>query len=263
MPLVEVNGVQLLVEGAGTGDPVVLVHGSWDTREVWALVEPELTSAYRVVSYDRRGHGASGDSAQPGVRRDDEDDLAALIEGRGLAPAHVVGNSFGASVTLGLAARRPDLFRSICVHEPPLFSVVPPVAQKFRADMAPVAELIEQGDHRGGAKLFVDTVIGPGIWDELSTDEQGALITNAATFLGELRDPVFDAIDLESLAKLPGRVLLTRGDQSPPYFAPVVAELARLPPVEVTLIPGAGHEPHLTHSTEFVALVQDFVSRAG
>src|SRR5262245_34120568 len=206
------------------------------------MVEPELTPSYRVLSYDRRGHGASGDSPQAGTRRDDEDDLAALIEGRGLAPAHVVANSFGASITLGLAARRPELFRSLCVHEPPLFSVVPAVASQFRTDMAPVADLIEQGDDAGGAKRFVDTVIGPGIWDEMSADEQGSLITNAATFLGELRDPSFDAIDLDALASLSCPVLLTRGDQSPPYFAPVVDELAKLPPVEVTLIPGAGHE---------------------
>lgn len=110
MPLVEVNGVR----DTGHGPPIVLVHGSWDDRHVWALVEDDLAKSFRVVSYDRRGHTDSEESPEPGTRRDDEDDLAALIEALGLAPASLVGNSFGGSITLGLAARRPELVRSVC-----------------------------------------------------------------------------------------------------------------------------------------------------
>ncbi|MGH3040987.1 MAG: alpha/beta fold hydrolase, partial [Gaiellaceae bacterium] len=112
MPLREINSVRLLVEESGSGDPLVLVHGSWDDRQVWALIEDDLARRFRAVSYDRRGHSASEDSAEPGSRRDDEDDLAGLIETLGLAPAHVVANSFGSSIALGLAARQPELFRT-------------------------------------------------------------------------------------------------------------------------------------------------------
>jgi pimeloyl-ACP methyl ester carboxylesterase len=114
VPLLEVNGVRLFVEESGTGDPLVLVHGSWVDRQTWGLVEKDLARRFRVVSYDRRGHSGSDDSATPGTRRDDEDDLAALVEVLGLAPANVVGNSFGGSIALGLAARRPELFGSSC-----------------------------------------------------------------------------------------------------------------------------------------------------
>ncbi len=80
MPLLEVNGVRLAVEEAGSGDPLVLVHGSWDDRHAWALIRDDLARQFRVVSYDRRGHTDSEDGAEPGSRRDDEDDLVALIE---------------------------------------------------------------------------------------------------------------------------------------------------------------------------------------
>jgi pimeloyl-ACP methyl ester carboxylesterase len=79
VPPVEVNGVRLLVEESGGGDPLVLVHGSWDDRQVWALIEEDLARRFRVISYDRRGHTGSQDSHEPGTRRDDEDDLADLI----------------------------------------------------------------------------------------------------------------------------------------------------------------------------------------
>lgn len=64
MPLVEVNGVRLLVEEAGDGQPLVLVHGSWDDRQVWMLVEDDLATSFRVISYDRWGaYGQRGFSA--------------------------------------------------------------------------------------------------------------------------------------------------------------------------------------------------------
>ena len=56
----------------------------------------------------------------PGTRREDEDDLVALLEALDCVPAHVAGNSSGATIALGLAARRPDAFRSLTAHEPPL-----------------------------------------------------------------------------------------------------------------------------------------------
>ncbi len=78
MPLLEVNGVRLLVEESGGGEPLVLVHGSWDDRQVWALIEEDLARRSRVVSYDRRGHTGSEENVETGVRRDDEDDFADL-----------------------------------------------------------------------------------------------------------------------------------------------------------------------------------------
>jgi pimeloyl-ACP methyl ester carboxylesterase len=131
----------------------VLVHGSWDDRQVWALIEEDLARRFRVISYDRRGHTGSQDSPEPGTRRDDEDDLADLIGSLDLAPASVVGNSFGASIALGLAARRPELFRTLCAHEPPLMSLAaddPLVAEVGRA-IGPVLELIERGEAEAAA----------------------------------------------------------------------------------------------------------------
>jgi pimeloyl-ACP methyl ester carboxylesterase len=165
--LVEINGVRLLVEETGSGEPLVLVHGSWDDPQAWAFVEDELAKSFCVISYDRRGHTGSGDSPHPGSRRDDEDDLATLIEERGLAPAHLVANSFGGSIALGLVVRRPELVRSVCAHEPPLLALAaddPAVAQ-FGQGIAPVVSLIDRGEAEAGARLFAEQVVGPETWD--------------------------------------------------------------------------------------------------
>jgi pimeloyl-ACP methyl ester carboxylesterase len=66
VPLREVNGVRLLVDESDSGDPLVLVHGSWNDGQAWALIEDDLARRFRVVSYDRRGHTGSEDSAEHG-----------------------------------------------------------------------------------------------------------------------------------------------------------------------------------------------------
>jgi pimeloyl-ACP methyl ester carboxylesterase len=265
--VVEVNGVGLLVEEAGDGEPLVLVHGSWDDRQAWTFVEDDLAKSFRVISYDRRGHTGSEDSPQPGLRRDDEDDLAALIEAHGLAPTHLVANSFGASIALSLTARRPELVRSVCAHEPPLMRLVaddPAVAQLSEA-VGTVVSLIDQGDAEAGARLFVEEVaLGPGAWELMPPEERAAMIANAGTFVGETRDPDWATIDLDGLSAVSRPVLLTQGDQSPPFFAAIVSRLAEvLDRAYVTRIPGAGHVPHQTHPAEWVTIVSEFARETG
>lgn len=94
MARARVNGVDLFYEVVGEGEPLVLVHGSWVDHETWQRVVPRLAQSFRVLVYDRRGHSRSERPPGRRSRRQDEDDLAALIEMLG-APAHVAGNSSG------------------------------------------------------------------------------------------------------------------------------------------------------------------------
>jgi len=264
VPLLEVNGVQLLAEESGSGEPLVLVHGSWADRRSWALVEQDLARSFRVVSYDRRGHTGSEDGAAPGTRRDDEDDLAALIETLGLAPANVAANSFGASIALSLAARRPELFRTLCAHEPPLFALVAddPATAGFTEATRPVRERIERGESEAAARGFVEIVLGPGAWEAMPAEDRASMSANARTFAGELADEGWAAIDLEALSKSTVPALLTQGDQSPPFFSKIIAQLDKaMDGAEVKPLPGAGHIPHLTHPAEYVVLVTAFAAR--
>jgi pimeloyl-ACP methyl ester carboxylesterase len=265
VPLAEINDVRLLVEESGTGEPLVLVHGSWDSRDTWMLVEDDLARSFHVISYDRRGHSGSEDSAAPGTRRDDEDDLAALIEAKDIAPAHLVCSSFGTSIALGLAARRPELVRSLCGHEPPLLGLVAddPVVAQSGAGVAEVVRLIDEGSAETAARSFVELALGPGMWEVLPAENQERMITNASTFAGETRDQGGFVVNLDALSRLESPVLLTKGDQSPPFYSTVIEKLdAAIPHVEVKTIAGAGHMPHLTHPGEWVAVVRDFAAGA-
>ena len=125
MPDTTANGVRLFYTLTGdAGPPLVLVHGSWADHSDWDLVAPVFAEHFRLLTYDRRGHSQSERVPGQGSVQEDAADLEALLEDLGLVPAHVVGLSFGGSGALRLATRRPDLFRSLSVHEPPLFGLL-------------------------------------------------------------------------------------------------------------------------------------------
>lgn len=266
---VVVNGVRLAYTSTGeTGEPLVLVHGSWGSRHNWDRVNPGLAENHRVVVYDRRGHSESDRLPGQGSFTEDVADLVALIEHLALAPAWVVGNSAGAAITLQLASARPDILRGIVVHEPPLWSLLregsveaAAVAALWNGPLAEVAGRIDSGDDAGAAEMFVDEVaFGPGTWAELSESMRQTMIHNAPTFLDESRDPEASAIDEVALARYYGPVMLTSGDHSPPLFGQVIDRLAELLPHAVRrTYAGAGHIPHVTHPEQYLAGLFAFI----
>ncbi|MER5729895.1 alpha/beta hydrolase [Streptomyces sp. NPDC002138] len=270
MPFLRAGDLNLYYEVVGEGEPLVFVHGSWSDHTSWQpAIEADVRASFRVLSYDRRGHGRSEAGTGQGTRRQDEDDLAALIEQLGPAPAHVAGNSFGASTALGLAARRPELFRSITLHEPPLVAIVAddPAAMEdmgpAKASIEAALGLLRKGEHEEGARLFVEEVaMGPGTWDRLPAQVRDTFIHNAPTWLDEQSDPDWAGIDLDALAHLDVPVLLSGGSESPAWLSLILDRLAdALPRARRQRLEGAGHIPHVTHPHEYVAALTRFLRR--
>jgi pimeloyl-ACP methyl ester carboxylesterase len=261
--LIRINGVRLHVEPpAGDGDLLVLVHGGWSDHATWNALVPHLARSFRVVRYDRRGH--TGSERGPGVRtrRQDEDDLAAIIDAHGAGPAHLLGTSYGAGVSLALAGRRPELVRSVVTHEPVLLDVVPdPAARAFMED---VARQIAEGDIAKGAKRFFEEgALGPGGWALVPAPVQNAAMANAHTYIDMLQSPDWAALDVAAVARFAGPLLVTYGDRSPDWLSRGAVAVAERIGCRRMLIPGAGHTPHHTHPAAFAAIVEGLVGARG
>lgn len=268
IPTVSINGTRLYYELNGSGTvPLVFVHGAWQSHSSWDVVAPRMADSYRVLVYDRRGHSSSEAAAPEDGIRDDVADLTALIEHLDLAPAWVIGVSSGGSVTLRLAAERPDLLGGIVAHEPALLSLlahnedVAPLLETARTRMAAVVERIAEGDHAGAAEEFVNTVaLGPGSWPNLSPDYRQVFVENARTFVDDMNDPDALAFDLDWVDGSPVPALFTLGGQSPPIFGPVIDQLtAVMSNTSKVTFRDAGHVPHRTHPDAYVEAVTGFI----
>jgi pimeloyl-ACP methyl ester carboxylesterase len=272
LPLTEANGVKLYYELKGDGgEPLVLIHGSWTDHSNWNLVVLGLSENFRVLTYDRRGHGMSEKAVTQGSGEEDARDISALVASLGLAPAHFVGNSFGGSVALKLATLQPEVFASLSAHEPPLFDLIaddPSVQQAMvegRKRRERVIQTLESGDRAGAARLFVETLtFGPGTWDRMSAESKERMIANADTWLDETRDRSGQNINLEALRRFAKPTLLTYGGRGMAGSRLVIERLARaIPNSKAEVYADAGHTPHVSSPAEFVKRVTEFVRSSG
>jgi pimeloyl-ACP methyl ester carboxylesterase len=266
MSTLKANGVELYYEESGSGDPVVLVHGSWGNAGRWKRLTPLLSDGYRAIAYDRRGHSRSERPPGQGSIHEDVEDLAGLLRGLDIAPAHVVGNSWGAIISLRCAAAHPELICTLAVHEPPMYGILrddpemSAIVRNVDTGLADVLALIEAGRDEEGARTFVNTVaFGANTWEDVFDEQTRTEWTyNAPTFLDECRDPDQTTFDLGSLRDFSKPLLLTVGTESPPMFPAVMARLAAAVPGTPAVVPieGAGHAPHATHAEPYAALLR-------
>ncbi len=108
--------IRLNVVREGRGPIVVLSHALGCDLHMWDGVAASLARAHTVLRYDHRNHGAS--ERVPGAFGVDAlaDDAAALIEREAAGePVHFVGLSMGGMTAQSLAARRPELLRSVVI----------------------------------------------------------------------------------------------------------------------------------------------------
>jgi 3-oxoadipate enol-lactonase len=118
MPHIRVNGVNLYYEDSGgTGEPIVFSHGLLWSGKMFCAQVAALKDRYRVITYDHRGQGQS-EVAPDGYDMETlYQDCLALIDALKIAPCHFAGLSMGGFMGLRIAARRPDLLRSLILIE--------------------------------------------------------------------------------------------------------------------------------------------------
>ena len=111
-----VNGLKMYYEIHGSGDPVVLLHGSFmaiSSNFHWTEWIGELSKTRKVIAIEMQGHGRTAD-----IKRDFSydylaDDVAALLDYLKIPSADVIGYSLGGGVALNCSIRHPEKVRRV------------------------------------------------------------------------------------------------------------------------------------------------------
>jgi len=251
----------------GEGDPTVLIHGSLVDRTSWAMVRPGLAQSLEVLTYDRRGHGESSGSPRMHPVRDDATDLAELLEEINLYPVHVIAHSYGGAIALRLANDRPEMVRSLLLHEPPFVGLLEddpatsPEAERLWSRTREIRAMVGAGPPEAAARAIVDAFsVDEGAWDRLPPDVRQVLVRNLDRWSEELADPDATRPERSLLAELVIPVLLTTGERSPPFAQRIAKALeAQLRNSSLRTLPGVGHVPHWSDPDQFIALVHGFL----
>jgi pimeloyl-ACP methyl ester carboxylesterase len=106
---VDAGGVTLAYHESGAGEPVIFIGGLASTMDTWSPpVIERLSQKFRVIVFDNRGTGYSGETGEPFSVPLFARDTAALMDALGISRAHILGHSMGASIAQELTLTFPE-----------------------------------------------------------------------------------------------------------------------------------------------------------
>src|SRR4026208_1593397 len=109
-----VNGLKMYYEVHGTGKPLVLLHGAFNTINMaFGQLIPELSKNRQVIAVELQGHGRTEDIDRPFSFESMADDVAALLKQLKIDSTDVLGYSMGGGVAQQLVIRNPSLVRRL------------------------------------------------------------------------------------------------------------------------------------------------------
>lgn len=287
LPRLDLDGASLAYRRTGSGDPVVLVHGSASDYRTWGLQETPFAERFSTIVYSRRYHWPNPPIPEgaDNAMRQHVDDLEALLGALEVAPAHLVGHSYGAFLCLLLALRRPEAVRTLVLAEPPaitLFVSNTPKPQELlkllvtrprtaaaivrfgAGGVVPAAKAFRRGEPETGLRIFGDAVFGPGGFDRLPEARRDQVRDNVTNVRAEVLGSGFAPLAAEDVRQLSLPTLLMTGGKSIALFHRLADRLAELlPRAERVEIPGASHMMHEDNAAAYNRAVLSFLAGCG
>ena len=254
-----INGARIAFEEAGSGDPMVFVHGLGGTLHVWWPVAQQLTAQWKVIAYDSRGCGRSQVTPPPYTIDALTDDLISLLDAARIDKAIVCGHSSGSLVAQRFAQRESARAAGL-VLVGAISRFAEEARNKFKARAAATAE--------GGIDAFVDQFVKGAFHPQ--TNEQLPQIASLTrdVMLRNDRDAYIAAInglleapDIDrSTITCPTLVLVGDEDHATPKA--MADELgATIPNASVQMVATAGHWCTLERPKEMASQIQQFFSK--
>lgn len=262
MERARINGVELEYELKGSGEPVLLIHGSHIARSFLPLLaQPALTERYTLIRYHRRGFLGSSPARGTVSIEDQAADARALLDYLHLSPAHIVGHSYGGSIALQIAVDAPKHVRSLVLLEAALTTV--PHWQAVRDLNVATTARYRQGDWEAA----VDAFLG-------SPAERSAVIRNVPGGLEQAIRDLDTYFDVEVPAHEAWRfteaegkhitqpVLFIQAGEGQVLYRECRDQIQQwIPQTEVVVLPGATHLLHMQQPAGAAALMAEFFVR--
>jgi pimeloyl-ACP methyl ester carboxylesterase len=259
MEHVDVGGVRIAHTRAGSGPPLVMLHGAPADSRTWQWMIPDLARDHTVVAWDAPGFGQSSDITDTWRAAQFADALAAFIDALGLERPHVVGHSFGTMIALSLFHRHPLVPASLVLigGYAGWAGSLPPVEVTRRLqmflDMASLGDAFEPKSYPG---LFTD-LIAADRDESLATmmrENIRPATIRAAGHTGAETDlrPVLPTVDVPTL------ILHGEADARSPLTNAAMLHEA-ISTSQLAVLPGLGHACVVEDPGTCSAQIREFV----
>lgn len=260
MAFVQNQGLDIFFEDTGTGAAVVLGHSFLCSGKMWREQVPALSSRFRVINPDLRGHGRSGAVNRPFSLYDAASDVVAVLDRLRIDRATWCGLSIGGMVALRAALTRPERVSGLILLDADAGAETTLRKLKYLA-MGAGARVV-------GVRPFLPTITrlmfgattrrrNPTLVDEWKKEFAGVSLPSVLRCLEALmrRDSV---LELLGGIRVPALVLVGEEDQSlPPAFSRRMHELLR--DSTFSVIPAAGHLSALEQPARVTSAILSFL----
>jgi pimeloyl-ACP methyl ester carboxylesterase len=225
-------------DSRGSGDPVLLLHGGLsDSDLLLDPLEPALADRFRVVAFDRRGHGRTADTDAPFHYDDMATETIAVIDELIGARSHLVGWSDGGNVALLVALRRPDLIRSLVL-----------IGSNYHFDSAEPAESTGSGPPRFIRERYAERSPDGADHFAIIFEKSRAMWTAEPT------------LTTEGLKRIVAPALVLVGDDDLMTLAHTASLYESLPLGQLAVVPGTSHAVVVEKPGLVTRLIGDFLT---
>ncbi len=259
-----VRGVRYAVRTAGSGRPLLLLHGFAGSSVLWAPLVPALVvRGWQIIAPDLLGHGESDTPDDPAryAAHDQVADLLALMETRGLAQCALLGYSMGGRLALQFALAHPERISAL-VLESTTPGIADPAerAARQQADEELACAIAQYGvawfaDHWEQLPLFASRQnLPPALRALLRQQWLAQRAQGLAASLRGFGTGTMPAV-WDRLPELRPPTLVIVGALDPKYVAIGRAMAARIPQSRFVVVPQAGHTVHLEQPEAWLSAV--------
>ena len=262
--------MDLYVEEAGEGIPVVLLHGLTATHRYVVMGSKALErSGHRVIAYDARGHGRSDPAPTPGAYGYDDlaADLERVLDDRGVARAVLVGASMGAHTLLRFALERPERAAAL-VAITPAYDPVENDDPRRLARWDALADGLRSGGVEGFVAAYGEPRV-PETWREtivkvlrqrLSAHEHPDAVADALRAVPRSR-PFGTLHDLATI-EAPTVIVADRDEADPEHPLSVGEDYARVIPGARLVVEEPGRSPIAWQGGQLSKVIAEVAERA-
>lgn len=257
----DINGTKLYYEVAGTGQPLVLVHGFNMDGRLWDDQFLELAQHFQVLRYDMRGFGKSAPVLGAFTNYDD---LAALLDFLQIEKAHLCGLSFGGYCALEFAIAHPGRVQQLVLVASGLMGF--PMTDTRQADVIAFQEVAQTGDVEKTMNLYANQWLeGPGqlpgrvptpVREHFLDIVQHAFsLPKPETLPSFLQPPA-----IERLHEITAPTLILAGELDYPDVVQTATLLhGRIPNSQLELLPSIAHMINLEIPVQFHDMLLEFL----
>ncbi len=265
--VVDAGGVAIRVRVRGEGEGIVLIHDVASSSRAWQRQVTGLARAgFRVIAYDLRGHGESGDAPSYGLR-DHVQDLEYVLDELNAGSVHLVGLGVGAVVALAFAEADPGRTRSVALLS--CAQTVIPSTFRGRLDgtvgtvLGGASQLVPRGMlARRFARSMYDPRLHPDRYNLLADDAERARPPAVVATLAAKAPPGRRMrAGGERLPRAPGMPTLVVLGRRDPATSPTALRRLReaFPAAKIEVLPDASHHLVLDNPHGFNALLKEFI----